>query len=66
MRADGEESALCSKPRLLGKPAAPAAAAYFLRNVAGYVVDYHCLNNFPARGRIDLSPSAVKKCSVPA
>jgi hypothetical protein len=64
MRANCEKTALCSKQRLAGKPA--AAAAYFLRNVAGYVMDYHCLNNFPACGRDGLSQSAVKKCSVPA
>jgi hypothetical protein len=64
MRADCEEPALCNKPRLAGKPA--AAAAHFLRNGAGYVMDYHCLINFPARGRRDLSQSAVKKCGMPA
>jgi hypothetical protein len=36
-----EKTALCSKPRLSGEPAAPAAgAAYCLRNAAGYVVDF--------------------------
>jgi hypothetical protein len=36
-----EKTALCSKPRLSGEPAAPTAgAAYCLRNGAGYVVDF--------------------------